>query len=87
MFIIWRLECFDEHGGYFIFMERWFNLSSQFSPSLGILFEGFSALLEQAWQLHSIGSHVRIVFVLLYESIDQIFPCLDFNLFQMHVPV
>jgi len=79
MFIIWELQCFDEHSGHFIFMERWFNLSSQFSPSLGILFEGLSASLEQALQLHSIESHVHIVFVLLYESIDQIFPCLDFN--------
>jgi len=41
------LQCFNEHGDHFLLMSRWFHLSSQLPPSLGIFFKSLALLLNR----------------------------------------
>ena len=64
------------------------DLGSHFYPSLGIFFESLRALLLHALKPHAIRGRIKIVLVLLEESISKIllFVFADMSAAQLHLP-
>src|SRR3954462_2891176 len=63
-FIIKRTESIQKDLGHLFLFQRWINLSSSFSPSLGIFFESFMVFLSHGSKLVSVWSHIRVILVL-----------------------
>lgn len=86
LFIVKETQCFQEYICHFLFFQRRANLSSDFTSSLRILFEGFFVFLGHRPNLTSIWSHVHILLILLDKRFSQVIKSVNLHVIQAHVP-